>query len=287
MMSILKQLPEVRGSYTSNEPMSRHTWFGVGGPADVIFHPIDEDDLVHFLVGCPHEIPLLTVGAGSNLLVRDGGIDGVVIKLSTHMKQITHDGTCIKAQTGATDADVARYAQRAGIGSMEFLIGIPGTIGGGLRMNAGAYGSEFKDIIIRAFGYDRNGNRISATPAEMGMDYRHNDAPSTWIFTSAELQGTKGESTDIKMQMKNIISSRGDAQPRGFEQVAALSPIPKVVKPGKKSIKRVVGVSRLVAPKYPKSTATSLSITEVPQPKILRHSAKPSDNVYWLAVVQT
>jgi UDP-N-acetylmuramate dehydrogenase len=215
MMSILKQLPEVRGSYTSNEPMSRHTWFGVGGPADVIFHPIDENDLVHFLVGCPHEIPLLTVGAGSNLLVRDGGIDGVVIKLSTHMTQITHEGTCIKAQTGATDADVARYAQRAGIGSMEFLIGIPGTIGGGLRMNAGAYGSEFRDIIIRAYGYDRDGNKISATPAEMGMTYRHSDAPSTWIFTSAELQGTKGESTDIKMQMKNIIRSRGDAQPRG------------------------------------------------------------------------
>ena len=88
-MSILKQLPEVRGSYTSNEPMSRHTWFGVGGPADVIFHPIDEDDLVHFLVGCPHEIPLLTVGAGSNLLVRDGGIDGVVIKL-IHSYRIIH-----------------------------------------------------------------------------------------------------------------------------------------------------------------------------------------------------
>ena len=97
---------------------------------------------------------------------------------STHMKEITHDGTCIRAQTGATDADVARYAQRAGISRMEFLIGIPGTIGGGLRMNAGAYGSEFKDITIRAYGYDRNGNRISATPAEMGMDYRHNNAPA-------------------------------------------------------------------------------------------------------------
>ena len=177
------------------------------------------------------------------------------------MKQITHDGTCIKAQTGATDADVARYAQRAGIGSMEFLIGIPGTIGGGLRMNAGAYGSEFKDIIIRAHGYDRDGNRISATPAEMGMTYRHSDAPSTWIFTSAELQGTKGESTDIKMQMKNIISSRGDAQPRGVRTGGSTFTNPKAVKPGKKSIKRVVGVSRLVAPKYPKSTATSLSIT--------------------------
>ena len=214
-MSIFNQLPEVRGSYTSNEPMSRHTWFGVGGPADIIFNPIDEDDLVNFLAGCPHEIPLFTVGAGSNLLVRDGGITGVVIKLGTHMKQITHDGTCITAQTGATDADVARYAQKAGIGSLEFLIGIPGTIGGGLRMNAGAYGSEFRDITICAHGFDRDGNRISATPADMGMTYRYSNAPTDWIFTSAELQGTKGESTAIKMQMKSIIGSRGDTQPRG------------------------------------------------------------------------
>ena len=214
-MSILNRLPQVRGSYASNEPMSNHTWFGVGGPADVIFNPIDEDDLVHFLASCPHEIPLFTVGAGSNLLVRDGGIAGVVIKLSTHMKQITHDGTCITAQTGATDGDVARYAQKAGIGSLEFLIGIPGTIGGGLRMNAGAYGSEFKDITIRAHGFDRDGNKISATPADMGMAYRHSDAPTTWIFTSAELQGTKGDSAAIKMRMKSIIGSRGDAQPRG------------------------------------------------------------------------
>ena len=215
MTSILNQLPDVRGSYTSNEPMAHHTWFGVGGPADIIFNPTDEDDLVHFLAGCPNEIPLFTVGAGSNLLVRDGGITGVVIKLTRHMKKITHDGICITAQTGATDADVARYAQKAGIGGLEFLIGIPGTIGGGLRMNAGAYGSEFQDITIRAHGFDRNGNRISATPAEMGLAYRHSDAPASWIFTSAELRGTKGESTAIRMQMKSIIGSRVDAQPRG------------------------------------------------------------------------
>jgi UDP-N-acetylmuramate dehydrogenase len=215
MTSILAQLPEVRGSYPPNEPMSHHTWFGVGGPADVLFSPLDEDDLAHFLGSCPREIPLFTVGAGSNLLVRDSGIAGVVIKLSTHLKEIKHDGTCIIAQTGATDAEVARYAQRAGIASLEFLIGIPGTIGGGLRMNAGAYGSEFRDITIRAHGLDRDGNRISATPVDMGMSYRHSDAPPAWIFTSAELQGKKGESTAIKMLMKDIIGSRGDAQPRG------------------------------------------------------------------------
>lgn len=215
MISILNQLPEVRGSYTLNDPMSNHTWFGVGGPADVLFSPLDENDLAHFLAGCPNDIPLFVVGSGSNLLVRDGGIAGVVVKLSTHLRQIKHDGTRVTAQTGATDADVARYAQKAGIASLEFLIGIPGTIGGGLRMNAGAYGSEFKDITIRAHGFDRDGNRISATPVDMGMTYRHSDAPTTWIFTSAELQGREGERSTIKMQMKDIISSRGDAQPRG------------------------------------------------------------------------
>ncbi len=108
MNSILKQLPEVRGSYTLNDPMAHHTWFGVGGPADVLFSPMDEDDLANFLAACPLSIPLVTVGAGSNLLVRDGGVSGVVIKLGTHLKKIQHNGTCIITQTGATDADGAR-----------------------------------------------------------------------------------------------------------------------------------------------------------------------------------
>ncbi len=215
MNSILKQLPDVRGTYTPNEPMARHTWFGVGGAADILFSPLDEDDLANFLAGCPHNIPIVTVGAGSNLLVRDGGVAGVVIKLGTHLKKIQHNGDCIIAQTGATDADVARYARKAGIAALEFLIGIPGTIGGGLRMNAGAYGSEFKDITIRAHGFNRHGNKFTATAADMGMAYRYSNAPSDWIFTSAELQGKEGDIATIRMRMKEIITSRGDAQPRG------------------------------------------------------------------------
>ena len=215
MTFILKQLPEVRGNYTPNDPMARHTWFGVGGPADILFSPLDEKDLANFLAACPIDIPLLPVGAGSNILVRDDGVDGVVIKLSTHLKKIRHVGTCVIAQTGATDADVARYAQKAGIAGLEFLIGIPGTIGGGLRMNAGAYGSEFKDITIRAHGFNQNGIKVSATPENMGMAYRHSNAPPDWIFTSAKLQGKKGDPDAIKMRMKEIIISRGDAQPRG------------------------------------------------------------------------
>ena len=212
---LLSLLPPVRGDYTLFSPLARHTWFGVGGPADVVFSPADSEDLAHFLAHCPDEVPLLPIGAGSNLLVRDGGVAGVVIKLNDHMNKISHDGHEITAQTGALDAEVARYAAKAGLAGLEFLIGIPGTIGGGLRMNAGAYGGEFKDITIRAHGLDRNGNAVTATPAEMGMAYRHSDAPAEWIFTHAILQAEDGDNATIRARMKEIVASRGDAQPRG------------------------------------------------------------------------
>ena len=212
---LLNRLPEVRGDYDEAVPMARHTWFGVGGPADVIFSPADAADLGAFLAACPADIPVLPVGAGSNLLVRDGGIAGVVIRLGEHMKTISHEGEIVTASAGATDADVARYAARNGLAGLEFLIGIPGTVGGGLRMNAGAYGGEFKDITIRAHGFDRNGRAVSATPIEMGMAYRHTDAPADWVFTHAQFRATTGETDAIKARMKEIVSSRGDAQPRG------------------------------------------------------------------------
>ena len=215
MIDILHRLPEIRGTYSTDDLMAQHTWFGVGGPADILFSPADSDDLADFLRQCPDDIALFPVGAGSNLLVRDGGMTGVVIKLAKSLKSIRHEGTRIIAEAGASDANVARYAQKAGIAGLEFLIGIPGTIGGGLRMNAGAYGNEFKDVTILAHGLDRNGNNISVSPAEMGMAYRHNDAPADWIFTAAELQGHTGEPAAIKARMKEIIASRGAAQPRG------------------------------------------------------------------------
>ncbi len=185
MTNLLSSLPQVRGAYQPAAKLAQHTWFGVGGPADILFCPLDEGDLVTFLVGCPADIPVTVMGAGSNLLVRDGGVPGVVVKMNAHITHIHHKGTQIIAKSGATDADVARYAQKAGISGLEFLIGIPGTIGGGLRMNAGAFGSEFKDVTLRATGFDRQGNSISATPAEMGMAYRHIEAPTDWIFTTA------------------------------------------------------------------------------------------------------
>jgi UDP-N-acetylmuramate dehydrogenase len=215
MTSLLSRLPQVKGDYHSAAALAQHTWFGVGGPADVLFCPLDTDDLTAFLQACPADIPVTVIGAGSNLLVRDGGVSGVVIKMNTHLTNISHSGTQITAQTGATDADVARYAQKAGIGGLEFLIGIPGTIGGGLRMNAGAYGSEFKDITVIATGVTRQGEKLSATPVQMGMAYRHSAAPADWIFTAATLQGYADDPATIKARMKEIVTSRGEAQPRG------------------------------------------------------------------------
>ena len=214
-IQLIDRLPAIRGEYASAVPMAKHTWFGVGGPAEIIFTPADNDDLASFLTTCPADIPVLTVGAGSNLLVRDGGIFGVVIRTPANMKKITHDGDVVTASAGALDAEVARHAAKAGLAGLEFLIGIPGTVGGGLRMNAGAYGGEFRDVVIRAYGFDRAGHPFSATPDEMGMEYRHSDAPADWIFTHADFRAEAGDTATIKARMKDIVASRGEAQPRG------------------------------------------------------------------------
>ena len=214
-MSVLSRLPEVRGEYSTSVAMAAHTWLGVGGPADVMFTPRDRRDLGAFLAACPGDIPVYCVGAGSNLLVRDGGIDGVVVSTSAHMTGITHEGDVVTAEAGAGDANVARHAQRAGLAGLEFLVGIPGTVGGGLRMNAGAYGSEFSDVVIEAHGFARDGAPVSATPAQMGMSYRKSDAPEDWIFTHAAFRAAPGEPEGIRARMKEFVSSRGDAQPRG------------------------------------------------------------------------
>jgi len=212
---LLDRLPPVRGDYAAAVPMSGHTWFGVGGPADIIFSPADAEDLGSFLAACPADIQLLAIGAGSNLLVRDGGIGGVVIRTPAHMNMVSHNGETVVAGAGALDAEVARHAAKAGLAGLEFLIGIPGTVGGGLRMNAGAYGGEFRDVVVRAHGFDRSGIPFSATPDDMGMAYRHSDAPDDWIFTHAEFRASAGEPAAIRTRMKEIVASRGDAQPRG------------------------------------------------------------------------
>lgn len=215
MSDLMKRLPEARGTLEAMVPMARHTWFGVGGMAEVMFSPADSHDLADFIANLPKDIPVYPVGAGSNLLVRDGGIGGVVINMTTHMKTAEREGALLCVDAGLHDAEVARIAARMGVAGLEFLIGIPGTIGGGLRMNAGAYGREFKDVTIRAEAIDRNGNIHVATPEEMGMAYRHSDAPLDWIFTRAWLHAEDGETDAIRARMKEIVASRADAQPTG------------------------------------------------------------------------
>ena len=223
MIDLIQRLPEIRGDYAANASMAKHTWFGVGGNAEVMFSPKDSADLAHFMANLDPDIPLYPIGAGSNLLVRDGGIGGVVINMTTHMNSITrvdddgeHDkGERLIVGAGLHDADVARAAAKMGLAGLEFLIGIPGTIGGGLRMNAGAYGTEFKDIVITAEAIDRQGQIHTVTPEDMGMRYRHSDAPLDWVFTHAVLQARHGKPEEIRARMKEIVGNRADAQPRG------------------------------------------------------------------------
>lgn len=214
MTALMSRLPRVRGEIRSNISMAEHTWFGVGGSAEVLFTPADADDLKTFLEALEPDIPVYPIGAGSNLLVRDGGVSGVVIST----KAIKHhhiEGTHLTVGSGWTDAEVARLAARENIAGLEFLIGIPGTIGGGLRMNAGAFGKEFRDVVVTATAIDRQGNWHQATPADMSMSYRRSQAPQDWIFVSATLAGESGKSEDIRAAMKAIIATRSDAQPQG------------------------------------------------------------------------
>ena len=215
MADLMQRLPQVKGELIPMAEMAKHTWFGVGGPAEVMFCPQDQDDLIQFMKALPEDIPVYPVGAGSNLLVRDGGMDGVVINTVKFMNTLERHDDVLTVGAGIHDAEVARAAARLELGGLEFLIGIPGTIGGGLRMNAGAYSREFKDIVISATAVDRKGNIHTATPQEMGMAYRHSDAPQDWIFTEARLKATPDQEAEIRARMKEIVTSRGDAQPKG------------------------------------------------------------------------
>src|SRR3954469_385293 len=194
---LLRRLPAVRGRLTANAPIGPMTWFRVGGPAEALFRPADTEDLDAFLATLPPDIPVTVIGVGSNLLVRDGGIPGIVIRLGRGFVDIVPGRGQVETGAGALDLNVALTAAEAGIAGLEFLSGIPGTVGGGFRTNAGAYGSEFKDVLVCAEAVDRSGTRHRATPAELGLSYRHSEVPSDWIFTGALFRGTPGERTKI------------------------------------------------------------------------------------------
>src|SRR5581483_3542706 len=209
-----RQMPELRGRLLANQSMAQLTWFRAGGPAQVLFMPEDEDDLSYFLAHLPAEIPATVVGLGSNLIVRDGGVPGVVIRLGRGFNDIIVEaGARIRAGAAAPDVKVARAAQDAAIAGLAFLRGIPGAIGGALRMNGGAYGRETKDVLIEARALDRQGRAHILTNADMHYTYRHCGAPDDLIFTQALFQGEPGDRAAIAAEMEQITESREATQP--------------------------------------------------------------------------
>jgi UDP-N-acetylmuramate dehydrogenase len=204
---------KLRGRLLPNQSLAELTWFRVGGPAQVLFMPEDEADLAYFLGVLPPEIPVTVIGLGSNLIVRDGGIPGVVIRLGRGFNEVAVDGLKITAGPAVPDVKVARAAQEAGIAGLSFMRGIPGAIGGALRMNGGAYGGETKDVLIEARAVDRQGRIHVLSNADMHYTYRHCGAPEDYIFTSATLQGRPGDPAVIAAEMDKITESREATQP--------------------------------------------------------------------------
>lgn len=206
--------PKLRGRLIANQTLADFTWFRVGGPAQVLFSPDDEEDLAYFLKHCPQDFAVTVIGVGSNLIVRDGGVPGVVIRLGRGFNEIAiENGHRIRAGTAAPDVQVAKAAAKAGIAGLAFLRGVPGSIGGALRMNAGAYGRETKDILIEARGVDRTGNIHVYLNADMGFRYRHCSVPDQVIFTQALLQGSPGDPAAINAEMEAITEARESTQP--------------------------------------------------------------------------
>ena len=208
------KLPALRGRLLANEKLAPLTWFRVGGPAQVLFMPEDEADLAAFLKALPADIPVAVVGLGSNLIVRDGGVPGVVIRLGRGFSDIAVEpDNRLRAGAAMPDVRVAKAAQDACIAGLAFLRGIPGAIGGALRMNGGAYGGETKDILVEARGVDRAGNVRVYTNADMHYTYRHCGVSDDVIFTQAVLQGRAGDAIAIAAEMDKITESREATQP--------------------------------------------------------------------------
>ena len=207
-------LPEVRGKLLRDEPLGPYTWFRVGGAADVLFIPADADDLADFLKALNGSVPVTVLGVGSNVIVRDGGVEGVVIRLAGRpWAQITTEGDTITAGAGALDSMVARASAKAGIGGLEFYAGIPGTIGGALTMNAGCYGSETKDVLVSARGVTRTGERVEYALADFGYTYRHSEAPANILWLEATYRGTPDDPEAVQARIDEITSRREQTQP--------------------------------------------------------------------------
>jgi UDP-N-acetylmuramate dehydrogenase len=211
--AVRSKMPELRGRLMTNQSLAELTWFRVGGPAQVLFMPEDEGDLAYMLAHLPADTPVTVIGLGSNLIVRDGGVPGVVIRLGRGFGEIAIDDGRVRAGAALPDVKVARAAQEAGIAGLSFLRGIPGAIGGALRMNGGAYGREIKDTLIEARAVDRAGRVHVLGNADMHFAYRHCGAPGDYIFTQAAFRGERGDPAVIAAEMDAITVAREATQP--------------------------------------------------------------------------
>jgi UDP-N-acetylmuramate dehydrogenase len=210
---LLAAMPKLRGRLTANQPMADITWFRVGGPAQAMFSPADEDDLSYFLAQLPAEIPVMVVGVGSNLLVRDGGIEGVVVRLGRGFNEAKVEGNMIRAGAAVPDVRLAQVAAEAGLAGLAFFRGVPGTVGGALRMNAGAYGRETKDVLVEARAVDRKGNVHVLKNGDFRFSYRHSELPADFIATQATFRGEPGDRATIRAEMEKITEAREATQP--------------------------------------------------------------------------
>jgi UDP-N-acetylmuramate dehydrogenase len=211
---LLKRLPAVRGRLEANAVLADLTWFRVGGPAEVLFTPLDEADLADFLRATPADVEVYVIGVGSNLLVRDGGVPGVVVRLGRGFSEMkVEPGHRIRVGAAVPDVRVAKFACDNVIDGLTFLRGIPGTIGGALRMNGGAYGGETRDVVVEVRGVDRSGKSHVLSNADMKYSYRHCGAAEDLVFTEALLQGRPGNQADILAAMDKITDSREATQP--------------------------------------------------------------------------
>jgi len=210
---LIDRLPRVRGRLRAGVDLAPFAWFRVGGPAEILFRPADRDDLAGFLAACPADVPMTAIGVASNLLIRDGGVPGVVIRLGGEFARVRIEGDRVIAGAGALDLTVAQEAQAAGLGGPEFLSGIPGTIGGAVKMNAGAYGREIIDVIETATVATRDGRIVTLDRAALGLSYRHSDLPEGAIVVEAVLRGAPEAAERIAERMDEIQARRAASQP--------------------------------------------------------------------------
>ena len=208
------KLPIVRGKYKENYKLAHLTWFKVGGAADVLYKPVDEDDIANFLKQNGGKLPVTVIGAGSNIIIRDRGVEGVVIKLGSGFTEIEilPEGDLLVG-AACLNFNLAKFSQANGIKGFEFLVGIPGTVGGGVAMNAGSYGSEFKDIVKSVYALDKMGAQMQIPLKDIGFDYRKNSLPTNLIYTKVVFRADRGDPNEIKLKMQDINKKRAETQP--------------------------------------------------------------------------